>query len=371
MKKTFLISLGFFLALGLFLPAQSNAQILPGCDQTLYIVAKGGWVRLTQEVEEMPEGTYGPAQPVVYQHITTPDRYNAHPEFYDDSANPENIGSFLVTTNRSCGFNDFVQLFVNIINWGFSILTIVSLFFFIWGGFSLLISGGRSDYIEAGKKTIEGTFIGIIVVLTAYIIVNFYVTGLIGDSTASFLGNDVPNPLATVSCAEIFTKNNAQAGATGPCGNGPGLFFGCTDGAKDGAIHQLQSILNKKCNNICGEVNGCYGNQTAHCVRMFQLAQNLPITGVVDIDTWNRITDTTLTNCSFQKYLNPLVYPEYENVFPTRALEQGEFGSCRPVSGFSNCLPAHGPEECPKDVPFFSTTGPSLVNYEYFPTACL
>ncbi|MFA6511763.1 MAG: peptidoglycan-binding protein [Patescibacteria group bacterium] len=380
--KKYLLILSLFLTLGIFAPSPAAAQILPACDKTIYIVAQGGWVQVTKGAEEMNLGYFtGKIElPAVYQHVTTPERYTANPLFYETEATAKNPS---VTTSRPCGFNDFVQLFVNLINWGLSILTIVALFFFIWGGFTLLISGGRSTHIEEGKKILEGTVIGILVVLTAYVMVNFYISALIGDNTASFLGTTVTNPLSPISCVKTFEEKNAREAPGESCSSSSTLGFGCTDAGNDGPVHEAQRILNEKCSGICGTVTGCYGNETAHCVRMFQAAQGLNPTGKIDSDTWIAIRDANKKDCFTEKtigeppqqrtiknsYDNPLGYPEYENVFPPNVLANKQFGGCMTATSGYACIPAHGPEECPTQT-FYSTGTPVTVEYEYSATSC-
>lgn len=371
------------LVLSAALPRVAHAQIVPSCDKTVYVVTQGGW--LLDVDPKRPD-----------EHVITPELYNQNPAFFSPGASAGESANISVTTTPACGFNDFVQLFVNIINWAFSFLVIISSFFFIWGGFTLLIAGGRSEFIEGGKKTIQGTIVGILIVLTAYIIVNFYVQGLIGDSTATFLGKEVPNPLAGESCQKTFKDNTAMAGrgSQNSCRRG-NLIFGCTDTTKNGSVHEIQRLLNKKCGGICGDENGCYGNQTAHCVRMFQLANldrdtGVPLvpTGEVDAGTWASIQDPDRTDCFTTRkiiepgedgverivkmdYPNPVGIADFQNAFPITELTKDKaFGSCAAPGGFA-CLPAHAQIDCPSGVVKDFVIGSSVdVSFDYVPMSC-
>lgn len=373
MKRSAFILL--LLILGLSLPGAASAEVLPGCDRTIYIVTQGGWVRqiAPERGNQYAEDFIGPIPAFINEHVITPDLYFQDPTLYNPATSAEDaLENVQVGINRACGFNDFVQLFINIINWGFSILAVVSVFFIMWGGFTLLISGGRSELIEAGKKTVQGTIVGIIVVLTAYIIVNFYMFGLVGDTRATFLGTTVPNPLGGTTCRQEFKEHNV---IPENCSAG-NLSFGCTDATNTGSVRNVQELLNKKCNGICGPANGCFGNQTAHCVRMFQAANAMEPTGTIDGVTAAAITNPALTNCFTKRritengqtreakltYQNPIGFPDFENVFPSAAVPSA-FGSCTALTW--PCIPAHGPFECPDDV-----VGGIRVTYEYSPTAC-
>lgn len=358
MKRLLFLILAFG---ALLIPQPAHAGILPGCDRTIYAVPAGGYLKSKIDTSDDREN------PVpYYDHIITPELYAASPLSYEmEGTASEDVGNFQVGINRPCGLNDFVQLFVNLANWGFSILAITAVFFFIWGGFTWLIAGGRQEYIETGKRTVEGTFVGVIIVLTAWILVNFYITGLVGESSATFIGKEVPFPLGGTTCAEEFTNNDASGGRTSACTTGD-LIFGCTDDSGAGSVQQVQTALNKRCNQLCGPANGCYGNQTAHCVRMFQAANGIPVTGEVDPTTWAAIQDPSANDCLPLEYPNPIGIPDYDNVFPYNATPYA-FGSC--ISQKSperySCIPAHGPFDCPPD------SGTLQADYAYSPSPCV
>lgn len=75
-----------------------------------------------------------------------------------------------------CGFNDFVQLLINAYNYGLALLAVVVLFFFIWGGFGFILAAGQTEKIQNSKKIITGAFVGMLIVLTSWLTVNFIVS---------------------------------------------------------------------------------------------------------------------------------------------------------------------------------------------------
>ncbi len=72
-----------------------------------------------------------------------------------------------------CGLNDFIRLGVNIFNFVLAIVGALALLAFMYGGFLLLLSGGNSETIENGKKALVGAVIGLVIIFSSYIIVNF------------------------------------------------------------------------------------------------------------------------------------------------------------------------------------------------------
>jgi len=69
--------------------------------------------------------------------------------------------------------NDFVQTALNASQWILGIVGSLALLFFIYGGFMFLISAGNSAQVDKGKKIITGAIIGLILVFTSYLIIQF------------------------------------------------------------------------------------------------------------------------------------------------------------------------------------------------------
>jgi len=85
-----------------------------------------------------------------------------------------------------CGLPELVQVFINIYNLGIRYVGAVSALFFIIGGFMLLISGGRSNLVDLGKKIIIGSVVGMFIVLTSFLIVRIAQTQLL-DAEGQYL----------------------------------------------------------------------------------------------------------------------------------------------------------------------------------------
>jgi hypothetical protein len=81
-----------------------------------------------------------------------------------------------------CTLCDFVRLFINTSNRLVALSGIVALVIMIYGGFLWLTSAGSSEMINKGKAAILNTFIALIVILSAWMIVNTSINILMGSS---------------------------------------------------------------------------------------------------------------------------------------------------------------------------------------------
>lgn len=75
-----------------------------------------------------------------------------------------------------CGnyeLNDFVSLAINISKWILGMVGSLSLIMFVYGGILFLISSGASDKVGQAKKIIVAAIIGLIIVFSSYLIIQF------------------------------------------------------------------------------------------------------------------------------------------------------------------------------------------------------
>ncbi len=296
---------------------------LPTCEQTVYKIENKEKVSQTMSPDEYDA------------------KATADPTFKETWTVTE------VTTSGDCGVDEFFQLFASLATWGLSILGAVAVFFFMWGGFTLLIAGGRSEKVEEGKKILNGTFMGVIVVLTAWIIVNAYIIGFAGGKSI------FPNSPFTRSglgstgsqCRASYLTNYSQTGCTGN-----DLHFGCADPTTgDGAVTKLQTLLAAKCPSV-GAADGCFGRNTAYALWGF-LASNgyQPIPeNYRDVRgnaaTLQRLlTDPTSKECSDAFGLTPVSDPADPSDQPASS------GCCVPASvdARGSCIAAATAADCP------------------------
>ncbi len=74
--------------------------------------------------------------------------------------------------------NDVLQVAVTYAKGIFGIIGTAGLLFFIYGGFTIVMSGGSSDKVGKGKEIIVSAIIGIIICFSAYIAVDFLLDAL-------------------------------------------------------------------------------------------------------------------------------------------------------------------------------------------------
>ncbi|MFH0853811.1 MAG: peptidoglycan-binding protein [bacterium] len=276
MTRRHTISLVMAVYLGIFLAAPALAQstslgsgLLPDCDKTIYEVKGNGEILC-------PDGT---------QRCVTPERYegNGGAGTYGDITG--------VSVNKGCGFSDFIQLFVILANWGLGIMAGLAVFFYIYGGFQMMISGGRSEYVDQGKKMITGTTIGVLIMLVAWSMTGFYVVVTTG-STQGLVFPDYPGTWAakwfgqSQGCRKVYNLEHNQS----QCGQF-NLHLYCADPIdQDGPITTLQSLLETR-GCAVGSIDGCFGPQTDASVRKFQQVNGLTEDGIVNQDIWNAVRD--------------------------------------------------------------------------------
>ncbi len=114
-----------------------------------------------------------------------------------------------------CGLNEIMQLFVNVYDVGIQYVAIVTMLFFVVGGFVLLISGGRSNMVDAGKKILVGAFIGMFIVLTSYLLVRIIQVNvldvnssyIIYSDTRCVLDGNIPKPDGTVCSRDLESES--------------------------------------------------------------------------------------------------------------------------------------------------------------------
>jgi hypothetical protein len=84
-----------------------------------------------------------------------------------------NTGKTDCIETGDCQLNDMVKVIIKVANWILGIVGSLALLAFIYGGVMFLISGGSSERVAKAKTIIVGSVIGITIVLTSYMIINF------------------------------------------------------------------------------------------------------------------------------------------------------------------------------------------------------
>ena len=80
-----------------------------------------------------------------------------------------------------CQMCDFIRLAVIIATWGLGAIGSVALLFFVIGGIYLVGGGHKPDTLTKGKTIISQSIVGMIIVLSAWLIINFVMSAFAGD----------------------------------------------------------------------------------------------------------------------------------------------------------------------------------------------
>lgn len=78
------------------------------------------------------------------------------------------------------GVTDINVAIGKVINAALGLSGAIALLMFVWGGVQMLISGGNADRVKSGKATLTWAAIGIVVIFTAYTLVNVLVNTVAG-----------------------------------------------------------------------------------------------------------------------------------------------------------------------------------------------
>jgi len=121
-----------------------------------------------------------------------------------------------------CQMCYFVTLIQNIFGWLVTILSIVVALIFIFAGFKLVTSGGNQSEKSAAKSLITSAFIGFVIVLAAWILIDLGIKALLpGTTGATRIG-----PWNTIQCADQPVSDASQASAG--LANGAVLTSNCS-----------------------------------------------------------------------------------------------------------------------------------------------
>ncbi|MDD5071271.1 MAG: pilin [Patescibacteria group bacterium] len=76
------------------------------------------------------------------------------------------------------GLNDFVKIGINATQWILGIVGSLALLMFVYGGLMMIISSGSSEKVTKAKEIIIGAVIGLVIVFTSYMIIQFTIGAL-------------------------------------------------------------------------------------------------------------------------------------------------------------------------------------------------
>jgi len=258
----------------------AHAAILPNCDKTVYYVK--------DESKNATCSTTSTAGCI--------DGIGISPERYDELANKSSdpqawkkAHAPIISTNTACGFNDFIQLFINLATYGLGLLAVVGVAVTVWGGFGFLLAMGSPEKIKEAKQTIWGAILGTFIVLIAFVMVNWVVGMLTGTGPVLFAGTEHEEYFYGARCPSF-----KECGVNNLHYN-PG--DGCKDGKKNGnAVTKAQTLL-AQLGCYTGSIDGCYGPETKQAVIDFQSKNatfyeiELTDGGISSVEEWQMLED--------------------------------------------------------------------------------
>lgn len=112
-----------------------------------------------------------------------------------------------------------------IIQWLIGILSIVFAIIFVTAGYKMVTSAGNASAKEGAKKMISNAFIGFVIVLACWLLIDFMIKALVGGSDIGSYG-----PWNSVECVDQpqsainFTYGSFALTEAAPTGAAPGAF---------------------------------------------------------------------------------------------------------------------------------------------------
>ena len=83
-----------------------------------------------------------------------------------------------ITEGQCRSVSIYVVLLLNVANYLFGIVGALALLFFIYGGFTLILSRGSPEQVKKGTEIVAAAVIGLVVVFGAYMLVKFLGTAV-------------------------------------------------------------------------------------------------------------------------------------------------------------------------------------------------
>lgn len=137
---------------------------------------------------------------------------------------------FVSCNGVDCSFCNLVDMANTIIVWLFGVLFIIFAIIMLTAGFGMITSGGNDVALDAAKKKFQNGIIGIIIIMSAWLLVDIFMKGLLQDGELRGWG-----PWSEVECQEQTSVKQfvdmgevSDADGTPP---DPSIVAECTDDA--------------------------------------------------------------------------------------------------------------------------------------------
>ncbi|MDP3964424.1 MAG: pilin [bacterium] len=164
-----------------------------------------------------------------------------------------------------CGADDFAVMFINLAQFFVGIAALIAMYYLVLGGFTLVVSGGSSEKIQAGKGMVVNALVGMFVVFASWVIINtvyyaFATSDEIFGSKWWELKRADPHPADSISSQCDNLENVAEEfGALFPAANDPqlNLLITCIrDNVPSGWIDSSQIYTTDRKHGSCNYTRG-------------------------------------------------------------------------------------------------------------------
>jgi len=150
-------------------------------------------------------------------------------------------GGLVPCNGPECNLCDLAQLAENVINFFVKISFVISALLFAYAGFLFFTAGADPGKVSSARKIFTDTIVGIIIILTAWLVVNVILTVLTGQGV---------NPFTSVLCegtsrtsSKPQTTNNSPTGGTFGSGTSGGNSSGINvSGTSDTQINNVNQF---------------------------------------------------------------------------------------------------------------------------------
>ncbi len=131
--------------------------------------------------------------------------------FVASTALAADTGNFVACNGVDCDTCDLVDMFNKIIKWLIGFLFVIFAVLVFVSGFKLVTSGGNTGALEEAKKSMGNAFIGIIIVFSAWIIINTLFNQLLHETNTPLMKS-----WSQIQCFPQEEAKKPVAAASGP-----------------------------------------------------------------------------------------------------------------------------------------------------------
>lgn len=154
----------------------------------------------------------------------------------------------------ACTACDLLVLLQNLIHFGIKIAFLLIIVFVVYGGFRWLLSGGNETSIKAGQKVIINSIVGLIIILSSWLIVNtvFWIIAQAGGKNYIGTWNHIQctSPAITPSSKGENNASGTGSGTGGGGGSNSGTANNTCEGLETNGHHYYHCTVSSNCKTI-------------------------------------------------------------------------------------------------------------------------